>query len=246
MDYIEVRNLLFSYRDEMIFKDINFSIKKGEFLALIGPNGGGKSTLMKLLIGLLKPSAGEITIDNKIPSSIYSKIGYVPQNTNINLNFPITSLEVVLMGHSCKKRSLFGYSKHEIECAKSSLELLGISDKSNCKVGNLSGGERQKVFIARALCNKNTEILFLDEPTANIDISTQGQIYEILKDLNRELTIVVVSHDISIILDYASKVGYVNRSFVMHDAPSINKESLLSRLGIKGEHICEVDILRGY
>jgi len=176
---IEIKNLSFFYEKSKVLEDINLTIQDNDFLAIIGPNGGGKSTLLKLILGILKSKKGEIK------SSFESNnIGYVPQNTNLNINFPITALEVVLMGHIGGKRPLFGYSKDEICCANSSLKQVGMEKFSNTKIGNLSGGQRQRVFIARALC-ANPKIILLDEPTASIDVLGQTEVYELLKELNQ-------------------------------------------------------------
>ncbi len=195
------------------------------------------------MAGLIEPNIGEVLINGKTPKELYSHIGYVPQNTNFNLNFPITALEVVLMGHECEKRAFFGYGKHELSCALGALERVGMFDYKDEKIGTLSGGERQRVLIARAICAHNTEILFLDEPTSSLDFKAQEKIYRLLKDLNEWMSIVLVSHDLSVILDYATSICYVNRKITHHDAPSFNQEAIRKRLGIKDNHLCEVDIL---
>ncbi len=229
---IEIKNLSYSYDKSKVLEDLNLNIKNNDFMAIIGPNGGGKSTLLKLILGLLKPITGEI-------KSTYDKnsIGYVPQNTNLNIYFPITSLEVVLMGHIGGKRPLFGYSKEEISCAKNSLKKVGMSDAADVKIGNLSGGQRQRVFIARALC-ANPKIMLLDEPTASIDVQGQAEIYELLKELNETMTIVVVSHDISVLLNYAKNVAHVNKNLVYHSLGDMQKNIQNS-----DGHLCEVELL---
>ena len=229
---LEIKNLSFFYNKSKVLENINLDIKKDDFIAIIGPNGGGKSTLLKLILGLLKPKTGEI-------KSTYDKnsIGYVPQNTNLNINFPITSLEVVLMGHIGGKKPLFGYSKDELNCAKNSLEKVGMLDFSNIKIGNLSGGQRQRVFIARALC-ANPKIMLLDEPTASIDVQGQAEVYELLKQLNKTMCIVVVSHDISVLLNYAKNVAHVNKNLVYHTLDNLQKN-----VESKNDHLCEVELL---
>lgn len=229
---IDINNLSFSYNKSKVLEDINLSIKANDFLAIIGPNGGGKSTLLKLILGLVKPKSGNI-------SSTYDKnrIGYVPQNTNLNLNFPITALEVVLMGHIGGKRPLFGYSKEELNCAKNSLEKVGMRKFLNSKIGSLSGGQRQRVFIARALC-ANPKIMLLDEPTASIDVKGQTEVYELLKELNKTMSIVVVSHDISVLLNYAKNVAHINKNLVYHTLDNVHKN-----VNSNDEHLCEVELL---
>jgi len=229
---IEINNLSFFYAKSKVLEDINLTIQVNDFLAIIGPNGGGKSTLLKLILGILKSKKGEIKSSFEANS-----IGYVPQNTNLNINFPITALEVVLMGHIGGKRPLFGYSKDEICCANSSLEKVGMKDFSDTKIGDLSGGQRQRVFIARALC-ANPKIILLDEPTASIDVLGQTEVYELLKELNKSISIVVVSHDISVLLNYAKNVAHVNKNLVYHTLDNVQKNVQNSN-----EHLCEVELL---
>ncbi len=232
MNIINVNNLFFKYNKQDVLENINLTIKSNDFLAIIGPNGGGKSTLLKLLLGLLKPQKGQIEKSIKTDD-----IGYVPQNTDLNTDFPITALEVVLMGHIKKQKSLFGYSKEDKSCALNSLKKVGMADFANSKIGDLSGGQRQRVFIARALC-ANPKIILLDEPTANIDVKGQNEIYELLKKLNEDICIVVVSHDISVLLNYAKNVAHINKNLVYHNIENLNK-----KIDNENEHMCEVELL---
>jgi zinc transport system ATP-binding protein len=234
---LEIKDLNFSYEKEVILKDISLCMKEGDFLAIIGPNGGGKSTLLKLILGILTPMSGDITLFNDSFRANLSRIGYVPQNTNINIDFPIKVIDVVLMGYTESKKKLFGYSKAEIQKAMEVLEQVGISSLAQNKIGSLSGGQRQRVMIARAICN-NPKLLILDEPTASIDSMGQKQIYELLRKLNTTISIIVVSHDISVILSYASSVAYINRSLVYHKLAHYK-----DRVIKENEHFCEVELL---
>ncbi|PRM93318.1 ABC transporter [Arcobacter cryaerophilus gv. occultus] len=232
MDLINIKNLFFKYQKTEVLENVNLTIKDDDFLAIIGPNGGGKSTLLKLILGLLPLQSG--TIEKNIENN---QVGYVPQNTNLNIDFPITALEVVLMGHISSKKRLFGYSKDEISCAIESLNQVGMKDYANKKIGDLSGGQRQRVFIARALCS-NPKIMLLDEPTASIDVKGQQEIYELLRELNKTICIVVVSHDLSILLNYAKNVAHVNRGLVYHSLAEVQKNVTLA-----DDHLCEVELL---
>lgn len=232
MYLIKIKNLFFKYQKTDILENVNLTIKDDDFLAIIGPNGGGKSTLLKLILGLLPLQSGKI--EKYIKNS---QIGYVPQNTNLNIDFPITALEVVLMGHVSSKKRIFGYSKDEISCALESLNQVGMKDYANKKIGDLSGGQRQRVFIARALCS-NPKIMLLDEPTASIDVQGQQEIYELLRELNKSICIVVVSHDLSILLNYAKNVAHINRSLVYHSLAEVQKNVTLA-----DDHLCEVELL---
>ena len=217
----EITSLYFEYGHELILEDVNLTVDEKDFFALIGPNGGGKSTLLKLLLGIYKPKKGSIDI-------VTQKTAYVPQDTNININFPIQAIDVVMMGDLKNK------SKTD---ALHALEEVGMKKYAHTKIGSLSGGERQRVMIARALFSK-PELLLLDEPTSNIDPSGQKQIYELLKRLNETMTIVVVSHDISIVIQYANKVAHINKKLTFHDLSSMKKN-----LNTTAEHICEVELL---
>jgi len=221
MEVLKVSNLSFSYEKQVVLEDINLSVYRGDFLAIIGPNGGGKSTLLKLILSIIKTKKGTISSSDDI--------GYVPQNTDVNTNFPIKVIDVVMMGYNSSNKN-----------RQKALEVLtnvGIDKKYNQRIGSLSGGQRQRVMIARALFN-NPSILLLDEPTSNIDASGQKDIYELLKELNRDKTIVVVSHDISVILEYASKVAYINRTLVMHNNILEQKKKFFT-----DGHFCEVELL---
>ena len=220
----------FAYTQEDVLKNVSFDVYRKDFLALIGPNGGGKSTLMKILLGLLKPQGGKVTYADKI----CDKIGYVPQDTSVNSDFPIQVIDVVKMGFL--KPKFFGFRSNSAQEDKAYeiLKQLEISHLAKKKIGELSGGQRQRVLIARSLCG-DPEILMLDEPTSNIDNQTQKEIFDLLKFFNNFRTIIVISHDISILLGYASRVLSVNREVVIHDIPKVE-------MSLDG-HICEIDIL---
>jgi len=241
MDVIEIDNLTFAYEKDIILENINLRVSALDFLAIIGPNGGGKSTLLKLMLGLLKPGSGTIRIYGEPPSKNLSLLGYVPQNTNVNTDFPIKVLEVVLMGHvGREKKPLFGYGREEIACAMGALTQVGMHTFAQSRIGDLSGGQRQRVMIARALC-AHPKILILDEPTSSIDIKGQKEIYELLKILNQSITVIVVSHDISVILEYANKAAHINKRLAFHDIS--DKEKRFHTHG-KEEHFCEVELLQ--
>ncbi len=237
---VEVKGLSFSYDRDIILDNINLQVDPLDFLAIIGPNGGGKSTLLKLLLGLEKPKQGSVRVFGEAPSKNLSLVGYVPQNTNVNTDFPIKVIEVVLMGHVGEKTPLFGYGKDETACAMGALAQVGMQDFAQSKIGSLSGGQRQRVMIARALC-AHPKILILDEPTSSIDINGQKEIYELLKMLNSSITIIVVSHDISVILEYANKAAHINKRLSYHDTS--DKQSTFHTHGDE-EHFCEIELLQ--
>ena len=244
-DIIKIRNLNFSYDKQVVLEDINLEYSSDEFLAIIGPNGGGKSTLLKLILGLLKPQSGEIKLFGKEPSEVSKFIGYVPQNFLSNQSFPMMVLEVVLMGLIDKK--IFGfYSKDEKALALSALEKVGMSEFANARIGELSGGQRQRVYIARALC-ANAKVLILDEPTASIDTKGQAEIYEILKGINANgVGVVLVSHDLNIVLNYATKIAYVSKNLHIHKThENLAKREFIEHLARTHSHFCDVEIALG-
>ena len=240
MAVIEIEGISFGYQKELILRDINLKVEQEDFLAIIGPNGGGKSTLLKLILGMHKPKKGTIRVLGSQPCDKLSSIGYVPQNTNINTDFPIKVIEVVMMGHVGGKRPLFGYGKDEKACAMGALKQVGMEEFAEYKIGSLSGGQRQRVMIARALC-AHPSILILDEPTSSIDVKGQRDIYELLKVLSQSITVIVVSHDISVILEYANKVAHINRTLSYHDIS--DKKETFHTHG-EDDHFCEVELLQ--
>ncbi len=220
---IELSTVSFSYTNEEVIKDISLQIHKGDYAGIIGPNGGGKSTLLKLMLGLLKPSAGSVELFGKNISEFkgWYKIGYVPQKTYVEVNFPVTVEEVVAMGRY-GKRGLFHFStkedKQKVPEAHSYVEMQHYKGK---QIGDLSGGQQQRVFIARALATE-PEVIILDEPTVGVDIKTQKQFYNLLRKLNRELalTLVLVSHELDVVAHEATELGYINRALEYSGEPT--------------------------
>ncbi|MBR8461314.1 ABC transporter ATP-binding protein [Campylobacter sp. faydin G-105] len=242
---IEITDVNFGYDKQLALENINLTYDSKDFLAIIGPNGGGKSTLLKLMLGLLTPQSGDIKLFGKKPQDVSKFIGYVPQNCLVNQSFPMRVIEVVLMGLIDKK--MFGfYSKSECEIAMRSLEKVGMAHLSNQRIGELSGGQRQRVYIARALC-ANAKILMLDEPTASIDARGQAEIYTILKQINAQgIGIVLISHDINIALNFATKVAYVSKNLHFHDiSPQTTKQDFIMHLAHRHSHFCDVEIALG-
>ena len=218
---ISVKNLSFSYGYAPVLVDVTFSIKSGDFLAIIGPNGSGKTTLLKIILGLLKPSQGEVEIMGKPAQEFeeWPKIGYVPQKaTHIDPFFPVSVKEVVGMGlFSSQKISLPMKKKKQEEAVKKALSQVGLDSFENRRIGKLSGGQQQRVFIARAIVNQ-PRILFLDEPTTGVDAEIQERFYEMLDRLNKKegITIALITHDIGIINKHVTKVACLNQKLVYH------------------------------
>ena len=236
---IQINHLYFSYDGATVLEDINLSYNKNEFLAIIGPNGGGKSTLLKMMIGLLEPERGEVLLFGEKPLQVSHEIAYVPQDTIANKDFPIRVMDVVLMGRLSKSKAFATYSKEDREIALRMLERVGMKGFENQKINTLSGGQRQRVFIARALACE-AKIMFLDEPTASIDTAGQIDMFKLLKSLNETVGIVIISHDINVALNYATKVVHVNRTLFMHDVPKSQNFRVFEN---QSEHVCPVELI---
>ena len=187
---------------------INLEVNEKDFLTIFGPNGGGKSTLIKLILCIEKLQIGSINIFNKALLKETQNIAYVPQNTNVNTHFSIKVLEVVMMAQNSMKKRIFFYSKEGKMEALKALKKVNMQDFCNKKMGELSGGQKQKVLIARALFG-NAKIILLDEPTLSLDILACEQIYKILKKLNETITIIVISNVRSLKLYLYSKCAYL-------------------------------------
>ena len=222
---VEIHNLWFSYNGQPVLTNVNLSLEAGNFTALIGPNGGGKTTLLKLMVGLLKPDRGSVRVLGKRPRRVAHRLGYVPQEIGINTRFPVSVLDVVLMGRLRSFRGWSGYSRADRQKARKILERLEMWEYRNRRIGELSGGQRQRVFIARALVS-DPEILFLDEPTASVDAAHQSDFYAILNELNRKMTIVIVNHDLMVISTHVKSVACVNHSLHFHDGSEVTPEMM--------------------
>lgn len=219
---IEVRDVSFSYNGERVLEDITLDIHQGDYLGIIGPNGSGKSTLVKLIIGLLKPKKGEVFLFGEPMAHFreWHKIGYVPQKIHVDPQFPATVWEVVSMGRFAGKHFWQQLNKHDRLHINRSLDEVGIRDLKDRQIGSLSGGQLQRVFIARALVTE-PEVIFLDEPTVGVDLETQKQFYALLKRLNQELdlTLVLVSHDLETVASETTEVACINRTMCYEKSP---------------------------
>lgn len=233
---IDASNVSFSYEGNTVLRDVNLSIEQKDFLAILGPNGSGKTTLLKILLGVLKPERGSIRIMGREPGKTADRIGYVPQDTNVNKEFPISVLDVTLMGRLGQAGRAHRYSSRDRKIAQSCLERVGMWDYHTRPIGKLSGGQRQRVFIARAL-SADPAILFMDEPTASVDKEFQTQLYNFLKELNEIMTVVVVSHDLSVLSSYVKSVACLNQTLFFHNAAEITDEMI-----DKAYH-CPVDLI---
>ncbi len=220
-DAIRVENVSFAYNNQPVLDGIDLQVRRGEFIAIVGPNGGGKTTLLKLMLGLLKPGRGRISVMGVAPSRAHRYIGYVPQYGVKYEDFPVRVREVVLMGSLSASSMLPFWPKQQKLKAAEMLDKMEIGDLANQRYGDLSGGQKQRTLIARALMTE-PEILFLDEPTASVDMRMELGIFKLLKEIGK--TIVLVTHDIGFVSSYSDRVGCLNRKIVVHETSEINAE----------------------
>ncbi len=239
---VEIQNVSFAYNGQTALQDVSLEIRPGDFMAMIGPNGGGKTTLAKLILGLLKPDTGVIRVTGQSAQKASASIGYVPQDVHINRSFPITALDVVLMGKLEPKKRWARNTESNRREAVAALERLEMAPLAEKKIGELSGGQCQRVFIARALVTR-PQLLLLDEPTASIDTKGQAEFFEMLKDLNRDVTIVVVSHDLLAVSRYVKSVACVNRVLHYHNQAEITGEMLETMYPCAADETCPVELL---
>ncbi len=221
---IDIRHVWFSYNGQPVLKDVSLQVARGEFMAVIGPNGGGKTTLLKIILGLLKPDRGDIRVLGQPPKKAAPRLGYVPQDVHVNREFPITALEVVLMGRMGTGGGR-RYSAEDRFRAHQALERLQMGSFCSRRMGELSGGQRQRVLIARAMASQ-PEVLILDEPTSSIDTHGQAEFYDLLRSLNASVTIVMVSHDMMALHQHVESVACVNRDVHYHGEAEITDEML--------------------
>lgn len=204
-DIITVDSVSFSYQQRNVISNISFSVKERDFIGLIGTNGAGKTTMLRIIVGLLKPTTGEVRLFGEPISQFkaWNKIGYVPQKNNLNPLFPATVKEVVLSGLVGKRKWFGRHSREdEIKCSDA-LMAMGVEDLASKRIGELSGGQQQRVFLARALIN-NPSLLILDEPTVGIDYETQESFFHMIKHMHQHhnMTFLMVSHDMEMIKGY--------------------------------------------
>jgi zinc transport system ATP-binding protein len=225
LEIVRLQNIRVSYGDVPALEDVTLSIFQHDFLGIIGPNGGGKSTLLKVLLGLVKPDSGDIRIFGKSPEQARSRIGYVSQRPSFDRDFPASVRDVVMMGRYVRAGLGRRYSREDMNAAERALGRVGMQGYDNKQIGNLSGGQQQRVFLARALVAE-PELLLLDEPTASIDPTMQTEFYELLDELKKSLTIVMVSHDIGAVSVYVDKIACLNRQLYYHGSKEIAPEVL--------------------
>ncbi|MEJ2575138.1 MAG: ABC transporter ATP-binding protein [Gammaproteobacteria bacterium] len=222
---IEVEDLSFSYGGPRVLEAVSLQVPEGEFIGMVGPNAGGKSTLLKLMLGLLEPQGGRIRILGRPPDRGRRLIGYVPQYPVFRRDFPITVEQVVLTGRLGHGPTLGGWRRADRLADRVAMGEAEVAALAARRIETLSGGQLQRVLLARALVGE-PRILFLDEPTANIDMRVESDIFDLLKALNARMTIVVVSHDVAFISRYVTRVACLNRTLMCHRTEEIDGKTI--------------------
>ena len=220
---LSLKKITAGYDKDIILQDVDLDIYEHDFLGIIGPNGGGKTTLLKVILGLLKPFSGTVVY----PASKQNLFGYLPQNSRFDQRFPIDVTEVVLSGLLSEKGLHKSYSRADRSKAWELLEKYGMGDYRKAAIGELSGGQMQRVFLCRAIIS-SPRILILDEPTTYVDSNFEKEFYTILEELNKNLSIVMVSHDLGTICSYVKTIACVNRGLHYHNSSLITEEQLQS------------------
>jgi len=227
---IAVDGVYFSYDGPPVLENVSFAIAQRDFVSVVGPNGGGKTTLLKLLLGLLQPQRGQIRVFGRSPLEVRQRIGYVPQHAQFDPHFPATALDVVLMGRLGRSLPILPARRADRTAALACLQEVGLADLARRPLSFLSGGQRQRALIARALAG-DPELLLLDEPTANLDLAVQGDFIELLHRLNQRLTIVLVSHDVGFVCQHVRTVLCVARRVEVHSASSLDGHTISALYG---------------
>ena len=233
---ITLNNVWVGYESTPVLEDINLKITKGDFIGLIGPNGGGKTTLLRTLIGLIEPMQGEITIMGESPQKGRCHIGYVPQMVAFDKFFPISVWDVVSMGRLGCKGFLTRMQSEDEQIITTVLKQVGVFDQRSRAIGDLSVGQRQRIYIARALATQ-PQILLLDEPTASVDPQATQNIYELLHELNQKMTIVMVSHNMDAVSSHVRSIGCINRRLYYHGNKEITSEM------VDAIYNCPIDLI---
>ena len=220
----------FRYDGPLVLEDVNLAIPDKGFVCVIGPNGGGKTTFVKLIVGLIEPHVGRISVLGQPPKRVCRRVGYMPQRAELDPEFPVSVVDVVLMGRLGLVSKVGPYRRSDKVLAVEVLEEVGLADLARRPFSSLSGGQRQRTLIARALACE-PDMLVFDEPTASLDPAVQDDLYRLLRVLNERLTVIIVSHDVGFVSAYFTTVVCVNRSVHVHPASELTEQRVADMYG---------------
>ncbi len=239
---IQCTDLHFGYDSRSVFSGVNIAVPEGDFVCVVGPNGSGKTTLLRLALGLLQPTRGKIEVYGQSPKHSRRRIGYVPQHPKLDPLFPVSAIDVALMGRLGNARPFGFWSGKDKEAAIKALDEVGLSERRDEHFASLSGGQKQRVLIARALTGQ-PDLLLLDEPTAGLDAHVEEGFYRLLQELNKDRTIVLVSHDLGFVSGFVKSVICVGHDVVIHPTSAITGEVIADLYGsdmrlVRHDHRC--------
>jgi zinc transport system ATP-binding protein len=235
-EVVSLRNLWAGYGGVPVLEDVTLSVEELDYVGLIGPNGGGKTTLLRVVLGLLEPMQGEVSVMGTSAREGRWHVGYVPQSVEFDRDFPVKVWDVVRMGRLRHRRLLRSYTAGDDAIVECALRDVAMLDQSDRPIGTLSGGQRQRVYIARALATE-PRILVLDEPMAGVDPQVSASVYELLGQLNERVTILMVTHDMGVISSHVKTVGCLNRRLFYHGEKQITADML------EAAYQCPIDLI---
>jgi zinc transport system ATP-binding protein len=236
MNALELNDVWLSFRGRPVLEGINLNIPEGELVGLIGPNGGGKTVLLKVILGLLTPDRGTVQVLGRSARKARGMVGYVPQHLVFDREFPIATLDVVLMGRLGRRRLWRPYDRDDRDAARQALKQVDALELADRPIGKLSGGELQRILVARALVT-NPRLLLLDEPTSSLDPAGGRGLYGLLQDLSSRMTVILVSHDIGVIAQHVESVACLDHRLHYHPSGDITRETIEATYG------CPVDFI---
>ncbi len=220
---VELQGVDLSLQGQVILDGVDLRVQAGDFLGVLGPNGGGKSMLVKVMLGLCPPNRGTVRLFGLPPEQAHGRVGYVPQFASFDRQYPISVLEAVLMGRLRPGKTFRSLAADDLAAARRALKRLDMLDLESRQVGRLSLGQLQRVLVARALAVE-PELLVLDEPTASLDPGSGSGVYQVLQELSKDTTILLVSHDLGVVSSLVRSIACVNRRLYYHGAPEITRE----------------------
>lgn len=235
-EIISLSNISAAYGNKTVLTDINLNIYDKDFLGVIGPNGGGKTTLIKIILGLIKPTSGEVRFYDNCKDVQEITMGYLPQYNSIDKKFPISVYEVVLSGLSKQKSIFHKYSSEQHDKVKQVIDRMGLDEVQHRAIGELSGGQLQRALLGRALVS-DPKVIILDEPNTYIDKRFEAKLYSLLEEINKERAIILVSHDIGTVLQNVKSIACVNEELDYHPDTEVPVEWLEEHFG------CPIELL---